>query len=209
MLVIMFIALVKAGLTGLNPEQVLSLLGNVIAALNGNTNFPVTNPTLLFLEGLFTQLSEAVNAAVDGGKSRIALRNAVVKQVRIAFTTLAADINEQCNGDAIKAATSGMLFRATKVPAGLLGPVARFRGVALGNGRIKLMWGGLKGRSSYVVYSTLEFNTQPVWEFRGQTSKNRIILEGLEPGVMYFFKVAGVNNYGTGEFSLFVQVRCV
>jgi len=209
MLVIMFIALVKSGLSGLNAEQVLSQLGNVIAALNGNVNFPTTKPSLAMLQTLFTDLSDALISAVDGGKSRTAFRNAVAKQVRKAFTTLAADINEQCNGDSIKAATSGMLLRASRVPASLLGPVVKLRVLALGNGRVKLMWGGLKGRSSYIVYSSLDPISQPEWNLQGQTSKNRIILENLTPGVLYYFKVAGMNNFGVGEFSLQVQVRCV
>jgi len=207
--IVFFIAVVKAGLSGKNAEQVLTQLNFVITSLTNNPHFPNPNPTLMELIQKQQELTVAIAAASNGGKHLVETRNDIVGKIRVIFTTLSAYINEVSAGDAGKAITSGLPLRATKIPAHLLGKVLNLRAVPIGNGRIKLIWGGLKGRDNYMVYSTIDPNMQPVWDFRGHTTKIRIILEGFTPGVVYYFKVAGVNNFGQGEFSDYVVVRCL
>jgi hypothetical protein len=200
---------IKADTGNKNAYQILNKLRAIIAALTGNANFPMTNPSLVELQEKETELEEAVLEAESGARNKIAARNDVVGKVKQLLTTLATDINLQSNGNVVKALTSGFPQRAAKTPAGLLPAPANARGRALGNGRIVTNWGGLKGRNAYRVYSTIDPNMQPVWDMRGETSKNRLVIEGLSPGTLYYFRIVGVNNFGEGAFSDVVAIRCV
>ena len=205
----LFVLLVKAGLSHKNAQEVLTQLQHVIAALTGNPNFPTTTPTLAELQQTETELSNAIVAAAYGGSNLIAIRNDLVGKTKQQLTMLSANINIQSEGDLVKALSSGLPPVSPKTPADLLPAPANARGRALGNGRIVLNWGGLKGKRVYIVESTIDPNMQPTWDMRGQTSKNRMVIENLSPGVLYYFRIAGVNNFGNGAFSDVVAIRCI
>jgi len=209
MLMIYMVFVIKANTRNRNPYQILNQLSAVIEALDGNANFPITNPTLAMLQAKKEELEQAILEAESGAHSKIAARNQVVKKTKELLLRLATDINLQSNGDVTKALSSGFPQRATPTSAGILGAAGNARGKALGNGRIVINWNGLKGRHAYRVYASLEPNTQASWELRGEISKNRLVIEGLTPGVLYYFRVVGVNNFGEGAFSDIVAVRCV
>lgn len=206
---ILLIAIVKSGLSNKNAEQVLTQLRFVIASLNGNPNFPMTNPSLVELQEKETQLANAIAAAIYGGSHLIAIRDDIVGKVMQLMTSLVADINLQSDGDEEKALSSGLPKVATRVPAGLLPAPAKARGKALGNSRIVINWGGLKGRSAYRVYSNTDPNIPAAWVMQGEISKTRLVIEELTPGTLYYFYIVGVNNFGEGACSDIVAVRSI
>jgi len=206
---IYIVFVIKADTERKNAYQTLSQLGIIIEALTGNVNFPTTNPDLVLLTTKKGQLEQAVLDAESGDHSKIAARNYMVKKVKELLVKLATDINLQSDGSLPMALTSGFPQRATPTSAGLLPAAGNVRAVALGDGKIKLMWGAVKGKKLYNVCSTMDLNAQPVWVEHGNPTRNSLIIEGLTPGVMYYFRVAARNSFGMGIHSDVVAIRCV
>jgi len=209
MLRIFMVFVIKSNTANKNANQTLNQLNTAIEQLGGNPNFPTINPAMPVLVAQKELLEQAILKAEGKDRNRVAALRVIVKETKLMLVTLATDINLQSNGDLLKALTSGFPERAMPTPAGVLPAAGNVRGTALGNGRIVIYWGGLKGRNAYRVYSTTDLSAQPVWEMCGETSKIRLVIEDLTPGTLYYFRIVGVNNFGEGAFSDVVAIRCV
>jgi len=206
---IYIVFVIKADTTNKNARQILSRMRAVIAGLTANANFPTTNPTLVALTTRADDLEQAILEAEGGDRNKVAALRVMLRKSKELLVKLATDINLQSDGSLLMALTSGFSERAPKTPAGVLPSAGNARGKALGNGRIVINWGALKGRHSYRVYSSLDPNAPNSWELCGETSKNRLLIEDLTPGTLYYFRIVGVNNFGEGTSSDVVAIRCV
>jgi len=206
---IYIVFVIKSNTSNKNANQTLNQLNTAIEQLGGNPNFPTINPALPLLVAKKEALAQAILKAEGKDRNRVAALKVIVKEAKQMLVALSADINVQSNGDLAKALTSGFPQRTTPTSEGLLPAAGNVRAVALGDGKIKLMWGAVKGKKLYNVSSTMDLDAQPVWVECGNPTRNSLIIEGLTPGVMYYFRVAARNSFGMGIHSDVVAIRCV
>jgi hypothetical protein len=205
---ILFI-IAKMGFSKLNPGDKVSKTNSVAGALDGNPNFPTTDPTDAEILAAAAALQTAINNAKNGDKEMIAIRNAKEQILANLMYKLQLDITKQSNGDPIKILSAGMEPSAPRSAVGLLGPVEGVAASAtLVPGEIQLKWPGIKKTKVYVVQmANAMMGPITNWELVGQSSKARFLVTGLNSGQVYFFRVACVTSAGLGQWSEAVMCK--
>lgn len=200
---------VKLGFSRLKAADKVSKALDIVQALTGNPNFPVTDPTKEAVETAANELQTAISEAQNKDRQKIAVKNQKEATLDDLMSKLQSDINTKSGGDPAKIYSAGMEPVDPRSPVGILGPVEELT-LKLGifPGSVVLKWKPIKKRLYYLV----EFCYSPIgpgeqWQKAGESTKAKIELDDLPSGQTIYFRIACVSTAGKGPYSEVVSIR--
>jgi hypothetical protein len=184
-----------------SPEKVLERLRLHIQKLDGNVFFPTTNPTLAQIQAMATALQATIDEIVAGNKALIPHRNNLVKDSLKMIRELSYDIQYQSKGDEEKIKSSGFDTRKSPSPLPDPGQVLVLVAKPVGPGKIKLRWKKEPYSKFYIIEQLNGGIIPPAgqWDSIGRTRRVSFVVEGLNPGQLYYFRVYGSNGLVDGN----------
>lgn len=195
---------VKLGLEGLTPAALVEKGRNHVQDCTGNANVTLPASLLTDLAAALDALEEANMAATqNGGRTDTLLRNQQRRVVEEFIRELAGYVQAQCKNDAGKIVSTGFEVRKTPQPVGVVGAPQdlRARRGVLG-GEVDLRWSSVPGRLLYAVWvNDGDPNVEAGWTLLTQTSRNRLVAEGLTTDKAYYFRVQAIGTAGAGPVS--------
>ena len=166
--------------------------------LDGNANFPTTNPSFTDLQNTASDLAKTIMAIEGGDISQIPHRDTVMLEAENMIRQLSYDIQNQSMGDEEKIKSAGFAVRKGKGASQPVGLIAKFKTKILGNGKVKLRWKRLTNSDMNFIEVT-DNPVTGVWKPMGKTHRSSFIAEDLTPGQVYYFRVYGSNSLGDGN----------
>jgi hypothetical protein len=193
----------KLGFSKLTPAGKVSKALSIADDLDGNPNFPTTDPTIEEITEAANELHTAVTNAENDDREMIAIRNDKESVLDVMIRTLQADINRQAKGDPVKILSAGLEPSATRSPVGKLGPVEGLTARAtMVPGEVFLKWKAISKTKVYVVqYAASMPGPMGSWQYAGEATKASLLIEGLQSGQMFYFRVACITAAGLGNWS--------
>lgn len=199
------LVVIKLGLEKLyTPEALLAKLRLFILKLTGNANFPTTNPTIAQLQTLADDLRDAIDAVKAGNTALIEHRDTLVADSKEAIRQLSYDIQFQSHGDEEKITSAGFEVRKPRTAPQLPAQVENLRSKALGNSKIELRWKRVVNADMYVVAVAVDVVADK-WELMNKTTRCNIVLDNMQAGNTFFFRVYAINSKGDGNPSDVVE----
>lgn len=195
---------VKLGLDRLNATQMVERARLHTTSMTGNANFTTPIPALNTIDTKADEL-EAAQILVDknGGKLDRQARDERQRELYQLLKDLGGYVQAVCGGDGEKIASSGFGTRALPNPPQPMPAPTNLRAMATNMpGQVKLLFGGVKDRKSYVVYWT---DGDPLvlanFHLLDIISTTRYVKDGLDRNKTYSFRVSAVGRVGQGPMS--------
>jgi Fibronectin type III domain len=202
------------GFGKLDPNTLANTAHKVAQGIGGNAVLfpnPPIDPAALDASG--NTLSEAVVAAMDGGKTA----KAVVKQQRKLIiqdlNLLAVFVQNVSNDDPVIFAKSGFTAKPTGKSAPQPVSVPSFRSLDYGanSGQIVVTVKKVSGGKSYFIrYAVMNGTTPGPWTTIPAASiQKAITISGLTPQTLYGFQVQALGVLGYSDWSTTETIGCV
>lgn len=201
---------IKLGLSGLLPIALLALLDQVIAKFTGSILFPAPPLTLAAMNTLSTEFRDAITAATEGSVVARKIRDAKVLEVQDALRATADYVRTVCNGEADKLAQSGFMLSKTPEPINVVAVPDNVAAAATDTpNEVVIRWGRTEGARMFRLERA---ETDPTagattWVPVGQTSRQRLVIGGMEPYKASWFRVIGIGKGSEGFPSDVVLAR--
>lgn len=200
---------IKIGLTGLKPESLVTKATNIVEKMTDNPNFVTPTPTLAEVSQAADDLLTAINAASNGDRFAILERNTKEGIMKQMIRDLAAYVSGVGSGDGDIIASSGFELQRLPEPSGPVTQPVDF--VAMRDvhpGSVKLNWRAVRGARVYIVEVTTTdpANDNPNWIQALMTSKSRAVIDNLNIGTYYWYRVKAV---GSSNMSIWSDVSLV
>ena len=216
-----------------NTDSKVEYNKNVINSMTGNSFFLSPNPTLAAVTAANNNFEAANTAAKDGGKSKIAARNAAetiidnLMMQLINYAEAVANAAEAAGGDAKAVITSaGMDYRKSRsAPVLPDAPQNVTASTTTNEGEIELRWVKVKGEHSYVIEMTTDPSivgartinpvpivitpTNVVWTQVRILTQTKFTVSNLTSGTKYAFHVYAVGAKGYGAYSNTVVAKAL
>ena len=195
--------LVKAGLERKNAEEKVQMSKRVESSLGTNIHFAEPVPPVASITAKREELEAAIPPAANGDRVAIAKRNTLDRELSQLLSAACRYVNSACNGDRDVALTSG--FEAAK-PSTRIPLVAppydlRVHSTTIG-GQAQVRFKTHHGsRTKQIFITTEDPATEPEWKLAVVTTKNKCVIEGLDPSKYYWFRVNAVCAAGVSGFS--------
>jgi hypothetical protein len=191
-------AIAVSKLANKTVEFIIEKVRYYITKLTGNASFATPNPTMPVLATEVDSLETKFEAAMDGGKTLTTAVRLQKLKVLGMVSTLRAYVQTTSLGDEMTILSSGFGVRG-RSPVGILNPPANVRVVfGLHPGELIVRWGGVPLRSGYKVQMSTDITDPASWTDApdGDTGKVRLVVDGLTPGTIYWFRVLTKSTAG-------------
>jgi len=197
--------IVKPTISFLSTDSDSSLSTNtraILAAMEGNPNYPSPNPALPVVRAAGDAFADALVAAADGGKTLTASKNARRAELVLLLRQLANYVAVACQGDLTVLMTAGFpIHKPQRQPIGVL----------TAPGDLTVTFGARMGE--------LDAATAPVpgaaiynWRLSTAAAPNVVVqtaqttaasntFTGLAPGVVYRIEANAVGTAGPSNWS--------
>lgn len=194
---------VRSNLSTLNASQVVGKSKFIEARMKNNPVYPLPEPTLAAIETARVNLEIAITAAMDGGRTATAIRNARTKELKLLLSQLAGHVSSVAEGNALAILSSGFEVRRGSTPVGeLAAPADLQAGISPFAGRVDLSWNPVKHAVAYQVHQN---RTDPAdnagWQLAGICTKAKFKVTGLITATTTWFRVSAVGTTGVGPVS--------
>lgn len=172
-------------------------------SVSGNANFPNASA---YLSELLAATTELENAATDYDEA-LAVVKEKLTTLRMKDKTFADKmrhmsnhIESQSGFDAPKIQSAGFELKAkTGVMKKSIGiPMIKELKDINRSGCLLIRWNRVPNSYSYTVALTTDVNDSESWRVVKTVTKSKCVLEGLQSGVSYWFRIATVSALGTG-----------
>ncbi|MFL6336180.1 MAG: fibronectin type III domain-containing protein [Pyrinomonadaceae bacterium] len=186
------------------PEKI-ARTRQVVAALTGNANFPTPHPTLAEVSAAADALEAAANTAQA---ARFEARRHTVAQgikedeLQQLMTQVGAYVESVAGADEALIMSAGLEMRSAATADSTAPAAPETLSATTGNheGEVELSWDTVRGARSYVVERSTDPQAGP-WTQAGVSPRSSLIIEGLESGKRYYFRVAAVTLNGQSPWS--------
>ena len=171
--------------------------------MTGNPSFPAPNPDLALVSSAETALNVAIAAAANRDSVAIADRNTKYGFLYDLLNQLGDNVQDTAKGDKDIILSSGFEVRKTPEPIGIL-PAPQDVNSDLGSldGSIAGRWRAIYGAGIYVVeINETDPNDEAAWSFALNSTKSRVLVEDLDPGKLYYLRIAAIGAAGQGPWS--------
>ena len=195
---------VKLGHSRITFATLASKSATNVTMLTGNANYPTPIPTLAVFGAAVTRLKKAIE---DYGFTRSRVdkeeRDFAFADLKALRADLGGYVQTVSNGDAELITSAGFETEKVRQPLGQLPAPPNVRAlVTLYPGRLDVRFGGVKGRSIYEVYiCSGDPKVEADWQLHTKTGKNRLVVDELESGKEYFFRVVALGAAGASPAS--------
>jgi len=196
---------VKLNLRNLTIPEKVARAQQIVAALTGNSNFPTPHPALAEVTAAAGALETAANAAQAArleARRRTAARDVKEDELTQLITQLGGYVESVAGGDEALIMSAGLEMRSERTTDSNAPTAPETLTATTGNheGEVELSWDTVRGARSYVV----ERSTDPQaasWTQAGVSPRSSLIVEGLESGKRYYFRVAAITLNGQSPWS--------
>lgn len=173
----------------------------VVTKMTGNTHFASLAAQVAALDTANDTLEAAITAANSGDHEEVGLKQIAEAEVMDLLSKLCASINGLAAGNKAVLLTCGLPLRRENQEYGPLPPPVKLVSrPTTTTGTAKLEWDGPEGSRVFNVF--VSAGSDPfTWEMVGVTSKQRFVVEALEPGKFYWFAVTAVGTAGESSKS--------
>lgn len=181
------------------PERI-QRTEDIVDSMTGNPNFPTPSPTLEAVITANTELSTAYSNALGGGLELKAIQRSKDAALKVLLRSLIDYVNGVAQGDEDIVLSSGFEISKIPQPIGKMPQVTNLYGRGGdGDGTATLKWLGIYGAKTYTVEMS---DDGVVFTPRLSTTRSRnVVIDELEIGRFYFFRVAAIGAAGQGAFS--------
>jgi hypothetical protein len=197
---------VKLNFRRLSIPEKIARAHQVVAALTGNSNFPTPHPTLAELTaaaGALETASNTAQAARREAKRHTAAMGHKEDDLDQLMTQLGAYVESVAGDDEAMIMSAGLETRSAAAPDSSAPEAPETLTATTGNheGEIELSWDTVRGARSYIVERTTDPQTAASWIQAGVSPRSSLIIEGLDSGKRYHFRVAAVTLNGQSPWS--------
>jgi hypothetical protein len=194
------------GFSKLDPNALANTAHHIAKGVGSNpAYFP--NPPIdpLALDASANTLSQAILAAMDGGKTAKAVVNKQRKLIIQDLNLLAVFVQNASNDDPVIFAASGFTAKPTGKSAPQPVAVPSFRSLDFGmnSGQVVAAVKAVAGAKSYFIrYAVMNGTTPGPWTtIPAATIRKPITISGLTPITMYGFQVQALGVLGYSDWS--------
>jgi hypothetical protein len=194
------------GFGKLDPNALANTAHHVAKAIGGNASYfpnPPVDPAAL--DASATTLSNAVLAAMDGGKTAKAVVKKQRKLIVQDLNLLAVFVQNVSNDDPVIFAASGFTAKPTGKSAPHPVEVPSFRSLDFGinSGQVVVAVKSVPGAKSYFIrYAVMNGTTPGPWTtVPAATIRKPVLVSGLTPITMYGFQVQALGVLGYSDWS--------
>jgi hypothetical protein len=186
------------------PEKI-ARAQQIVAALTGNTNFPTPHPALADVTAAAATLETAdddAQAARREARRLTGERDRQEHKLTQLNTQLGAHVESVAGDDEAKIMSAGLETRSDRTTNTSAPEAPETLTATTGNhdGEIELSWDTVRGARSYVVERATDPHAGP-WTQAGVAPRSSLILEGLDSGTRYYFRVAAITLNGQSPWS--------
>jgi hypothetical protein len=186
------------------PEKI-ARARQIVAAMTGNSNFPIPHPPLTELTAAADTLEAAANAAQAArveARHLTGVRDHNEDELYQLITQIGGYVESVAGGDEAMIMSAGLETRAAATPDGSAPEAPETLTATTGNhdGEIELSWDAVRNARSYVVERTTDPQAGP-WTPAGVSPRSSLMIDGLESGKRYYFRVASVTLNGQSPWS--------
>lgn len=207
-LFILFLA--KLGFQSLSVNDKISKARTIVTAMTGNAYFTTPTPALTTVTDA-TDALDAAQQALDGSKIKTDLRNTAETTLDVLMSGLQGYVDAVAMKNTEIVLSAGFDVRHPRTPAVILDAPTGITAVNTQiEGQVKLKWDSCKGASLYMVQMAVDNpmpNPGPDWQLVQQSHKANVLIENLQPGTKYIFRVAVINAAGISGWSVVASCR--
>ena len=196
---------VKLNLSGKSIPQKIDFGKGVGLALAADPIFAtVANPTIIELKTATTALETAANnvTAAGGGTLLTSIMHEKEEKFDVAMTGMGRNVDNIAKGSKPVILSAGMEADKEREPAQVpeaATDMSAKPGLLPGTNDLK--WKRPKFALFFNVYSSPDPPDANSWKLKGQTTKSKFTVTGLEPLKNFWFRVEAVGTAGTGPLS--------
>ena len=197
--------LVSLKLSQQNVPTKIENARHYVTAITGNANFATPVPALANITTAVDELEVAYNAALAGGKALTAVMRDKEAQLDNLVTLLSHYVSATANGSDTIILSAGMNVKASSGGRRIAGFVVKQGAMP---GQLKLRTDYLKGHAfifqmveNAVPDENAETTPEDTWKQIGVSPRASFVIENLEPGKKYWFRVASVGTEGQNAWS--------
>jgi len=193
---------IALNINGIADDALIAKAQFIIATLTNNANFPAPLPELDAVKTADTNYEQASANQHPGSKEDTFHKNEARAALELALRLLATYVEVKSGNDMGILLSSGFDARKNPSPRGLLDKPASLEvEMTKKPGMVKLIAAKVPGASSYLFqYALAPVTGETSWHSVVSTSRTKMI-ENLEPGKQYVFRVGGVGADPTIMFS--------
>jgi hypothetical protein len=179
----------------------IAFLREVILKMTGNPTYPTPSPTLADVTTAADEAEAAMEAAADGDRVQIAIRNDKTAVLAELGRNLAAYVQGNCGNLVANVLGAGFKVRKTASPVGPLPAPGNLRLSYTGmTGEFLLRIGAVKGKLTYTIQKS-ESADGP-FETIATSSSGRKVISGFTPMKQYWVRACANGTAGPGPFSV-------
>jgi len=175
---------------------------SIVLALTDNDNFPKPNPALATIRDATGSFNDAIAAAVDGSRIKIAERKQARKTLEALLLQLNAYVTMTAMGDVNILISSGFdLYKKPETPPAVNAPQAPRLTSGANSGEVHVRVSFVKGTRAYIFEHTTDpLSEDNVWQHTFET-RSRCLITGLQYGKKHWFRVTAIGLRGVKAVS--------
>ncbi|MEA3188190.1 MAG: hypothetical protein QOD99_2020 [Chthoniobacter sp.] len=203
-----YFARVALSFTRKNDTKFIAFTRNVLTLMTGNATCPNPTPSLPTVTDSVDGFETAVHDALNGGRIEIATRNAARSELLALMRQLAAYVQVACNADLLALLSSGFEPVRAPSPVGALPAPQNVRLSLTGvSGEILVRFDRVSNAVNYTAQTSVSVDGP--WEYEDPSTSTRVLVEGLTPGAISWFRVCGNGSAGAGAWSSPISAMAV
>jgi hypothetical protein len=184
---------VALNISNISDDALVMKVQSILSNMDENPNFPPPFPELEALKTTAAAFEHALASQRPGSREDTVRKNNARAILEQAFRLLGTAVEVKSNNDLATMLSSGFETRKNPAPYGRLEKPASLQ-IELTSrpGSVKLTTAKVAGASSYLFqYALVPVTDEGQWHTVASTARTKVI-DDLEPGKQYIFRVAGV-----------------
>jgi hypothetical protein len=199
---------VKIGLRGLNPSEKVEKAQQVVSGMTKSKIYIKNEKLIEELTSARNALSKAIDMAEYGDRRALAARNLCVKNLDAKLRQAASYVEAFSSGIKEEVESAGFELRKRNNQPATLGHPEDFRLKRTENaGELLLIWTPVRNSKNYLVQNCLKKEAKNTdWTTINYSTKSRCLVDNLEPGKTYYFRVLAIGAGGIGPPSRIQEI---
>jgi hypothetical protein len=181
--------------------NLLAFSQTVAVSMTGNPDFPTPVPAIANVTDAAAAFAEALTVAASGNRAAIADKKEKRLPLIGLLRQLAVNVSSTANGNRSMLLTTGFDVSKQKEPVVITKPTDLKVLNGINSGTLDVSVKSVKGARSYVYeYATAEAMAAGNWQ-SAISSKSKHSFSELQPGTVYYCRVAAVGSKGQVVYS--------
>ncbi|MFT6996663.1 MAG: hypothetical protein ACJAQ4_000404 [Cryomorphaceae bacterium] len=191
---------VKIGLRGLNPTEKVEKAQRVVSGMTKSKIYSKNEKLIEELTSARNALNKAIDMAEYGDRRALAARDLCLNNLDIKLGQAASYVEAFSSGIKEEVESAGFELRKRNNQPATLGHPEDFRLKRTENaGELLLIWSPLRNSKNYLVQNCLKKEAKNTdWITINYSTKSRCLVDNLEPGKTYYFRILAIGAGGIG-----------